>query len=110
MGGVHLQRTLYVGPAEDPAPLLPAFQPNPLGQDDSLTATGHIDVAFVLTKYGRGRDVEIRDAANVSAAAQEHVTSLIRRSRFRPQLSNGEFAAETPVAFRYYVYENEQRR
>ena len=46
------------------------FEPNPLARDETRPATGHIDVAFTITKYGRGRDVEIRDAANATEAAQ----------------------------------------
>jgi hypothetical protein len=81
--------------------VLPAFKPNPLAHD--ATATGYIDVAFAITKYGRSRDLEIRGSANASGAAQERLVGLIRGSRFRPRLTDGRFADVTPVAFRYYV-------
>lgn len=119
--GYEMARTL-LQETDQPAPLLdelfapatpvvlPAFRPNPLAPNDVRAATGHIDVAFTLTKYGRGRDVEVRDAANATVGAQDRLVGLIMRSRFRPQLTEGEFAAETPVAFRYYLYENDYRR
>ena len=55
-----------------PTPVvLPAFQPNPLARDETRAATGYIDVAFEITKYGRSRAVEILDAANATHAAKQ---------------------------------------
>ncbi len=85
--------------------VLPAFQPNPLARDESKDATGHIDVAFDITKYGRGRAVEILDAANATRDAQHRLVRLIMNSRFRPQPSNGVFDRSSRVAMRYYVYD-----
>ncbi len=85
--------------------VLPAFQPNPLARDESRDATGHVDVAFDITKYGRGRAVEIIDAANVNRDAQHRLVSLIMNSRFRPRPSDGGFDRASRVAMRYYVYD-----
>jgi hypothetical protein len=85
--------------------VLPAFQPNPLARDESKDATGHIDVEFDITKYGRGRAVEILDAANVTRDAQRRLVSLIMNSRFRPQPYDGAFDRASRVAMRYYVYD-----
>jgi hypothetical protein len=85
--------------------VLPAFQPNPLARDESKDATGHIDVAFDITKYGRGRAVDILDAANVTRDAQERLVALIMNSRFRPRPSDGAFDRASRVAMRYYVYD-----
>ena len=85
--------------------VLPAFRPNPLTRDETRPATGHIDVAFTITKYGRGRDVEIRGASNAAEAAQHDLVVLIKSNRFRPRLTNGEFAEASPVAMRYYLYD-----
>jgi hypothetical protein len=85
--------------------VLPAFNGNPLAPDPTLTATGHIDVAFTITKYGRSRDVEIREAVNATDDARERLRDLINSSRFRPRLTDGVFADTTPVAFRYYLHE-----
>jgi hypothetical protein len=85
--------------------VLPAFQPNPLARDESKDATGHVDVAFDITKYGRGRAVEILGAANVTRDAQHRLVSLIMNSRFRPRPSDGAFDRASRVAVRYYVYD-----
>jgi hypothetical protein len=85
--------------------VLPSFQPNPLERDETRAATGYIDVAFELTKYGRSRAVEILDAANADHAAKQDLMALIRTNRYRPRLTDGVFADATPVRIRYYLYE-----
>jgi hypothetical protein len=90
-----------------PTPVvLPAFQPNPLAPDEARAATGYIDVAFEISKYGRSRAVEILDAANASHAAKQDLVALIRTSRYRPRMTDGVFADATPVRMRYYLYES----
>lgn len=84
--------------------VLPAFEPNPLARDETRAATGHIDVTFGITKYGRARDVEIREVANAPAAARRDLVGLLRSSRFRPR-STGSQVGESPVAVRYYLYD-----
>ncbi|RPI61925.1 MAG: hypothetical protein EHM50_04845 [Lysobacterales bacterium] len=89
-----------------PTPIvLPAFQPNPLAKDGARDPTGHIDVAFEITKYGRGRAVEFLDAANAPENAKQRLLNLIRSNRFRPRLMDGEFADAAPVRMRYYLYD-----
>ena len=85
--------------------VLPAFRPNPLAADDTRPATGHVDVAFEITRYGRGRQIVIIDAASASRDETNQVVSLIKNHRFRPRLTNGEFADATPVEVRFYLYE-----
>ena len=85
--------------------VLPAFQPNPLARDETRAATGYIDIAFEITKYGRSRDVEILDSANANHAAKQDLIALIRTNRYRPRLTDGVFADATPVRMRYYLYE-----
>jgi hypothetical protein len=84
--------------------VLPAFQPNPLARDETKEAIGHIDVEFDVTKYGRGRDVEILDAANATRDAQDRLVRLIATSRFRPRPVAGTFDRASRVAVRYYLY------
>ena len=84
--------------------ILPAFEPNPLLRDEARPTTGHIDVAFEITKYGRPRAVEIVDAANATTAAKRDLLALIRNNRFRPRLTDGQFADAAPVRVRYYLY------
>jgi hypothetical protein len=84
--------------------VLPAFQPNPLDRDETRAATGYIDVAFEITKYGLSRGVEIVDEDNATLATKRDLLALIRSNRYRPQLIDGQFAAATPVRVRYYLY------
>jgi hypothetical protein len=83
--------------------VLPSFESSPLARDETRAETGHIDVAFAITKYGRARDIEIRGAANATEAAQDDLVSLLKSSRFRPRLTQGRFADSSPVVVRYYL-------
>ncbi len=85
--------------------VLPSFEPNPLAPDATRSATGHIDVTFAITKYGRARDIEIRRAAAAAARAEGDLVALLKSSRFRPRSADG--PDESPVAVRYYVYDSE---
>ena len=84
--------------------VLPAFRPNPLVSQETSDSTGHIDVAFEVTRYGKSRQVEILDTtANAPKAAQADLLRLISRSQFRPGVSDGEIASATPFVVRYYL-------
>jgi hypothetical protein len=83
--------------------VLPAFERSPLARDETRAATGHIDVSFAITKYGRARDVEIRDAASATDADRADIVSLLKSSRFRPRLTAGQFADASPVVVRVYL-------
>jgi hypothetical protein len=83
--------------------VLPSFEVSALARDETIPATGHIDVTFAITKYGRARDVEVRDAVNATDADQADLVSLLKRNRFRPRLTDGEFADSSGVAMRYYL-------
>jgi hypothetical protein len=76
-----------------------------LAPDEARPATGHIDVAFEITQYGRARGVEIRDAANAGSDALGRLISLVKSNRFRPRATAGQFPDATPVLLRYYLYE-----
>jgi hypothetical protein len=84
--------------------VLPAFQPNPLAPVPNKDAKGYIDVEFEISKYGRGRAVELVDAANTTKAEQNDLVRLIAHSRFRPRPTDGEFEGSSRVSLRYYVY------
>ena len=86
--------------------VLPTFLPNPLISPQTESSTGFVDVAFEITKYGRGQSVEILDTTTASKAARQELASLIKRSRFRPQLTDGAFVRTEPVVVRYYVNES----
>ena len=83
--------------------VLPSFEPSPLARDDTNAVTGHIDVEFAITKYGRARDIEVRDAMNATEAARDDLVSLLKSSRFRPRLTQGRFADSSPILVRYYL-------
>lgn len=85
--------------------VLPSFEPNPLARDATRPATGHIDVAFAITKYGRARDIEIRAAEHAVDAARADLVRLLKSNRFRPRLTDGGFADSPPVVVRYHVYD-----
>jgi hypothetical protein len=85
--------------------VLPTFRPNPLARDATRTATGHVDVAFEITKYGRGREIVVLNLANASPTEADDLITLIKRSRFRPRLTDGRFADAAPVVVRHYLYD-----
>jgi hypothetical protein len=84
--------------------VLPAFGPNPFAPQAGRSATGHIDVAFEITKYGRGRAVRVLSAENAPADAVSELAGLIKANRFRPRLTAGRFADAAPVTLRYQLY------
>lgn len=85
--------------------VLPDFVPNPLVSQQKPESTGHIDVAFEITRYGVSRRVEILDATtNATDAAKDSLVDLIRASRFRPRLIDGRFQT-SHVTVRYYLNE-----
>lgn len=84
---------------------LPAFYPNSLATTEQ-GAIGHIDVAFVIDTHGRSRRVRILDTtSNAPESAQKRLKQLIERSRFRPQLVEGQFADTDTIVLRYYLHE-----
>jgi hypothetical protein len=84
--------------------VLPAFQPNPLAPAPNKESKGYIDVVFEISKYGRGRDVELVSAVNATKASQDKLIRLITNSRFRPRPAGGEFDGSSRVSLRYYLY------
>jgi hypothetical protein len=84
--------------------VLPAFQPNPLAPVPDKAAKGYIDVAFEISKYGRGRAVQLVGEESTSEDEQDELVRLIAHSRFRPRPTDGEFDGASRVSLRYYVY------
>jgi hypothetical protein len=84
--------------------VLPAFTPNPLASIETPGSQGFIDVAFEITKYGEGKSIEILDTTtNTTEAARVRLRDIIKWSRFRPRVANGEFEDPSRVVVRYYV-------
>jgi hypothetical protein len=88
--------------APDRPVALPVFMPNPFAADDKAEASGHIDAAFEVDKYGRSRRVKILDATEeATRATEKHVQHLILERRFRPRLIDGRVADRDRVVIRY---------
>jgi hypothetical protein len=83
---------------------LPTFLPNPL-DSDSEQATGHIDVAFDIGRFGTTRRIEVLDTSSASPAARQRVVDVISRGRFRPIMIEGEIPRSSRVVARYFVKE-----
>lgn len=92
--------------APDTPVALPTFLPNPLTGGERRESADYIDVAFEITKYGASRRVEVLDATtDASDAAQAELVRSIKRSRFRPRVTNGRVTDSAPVVVRYYLDE-----
>jgi hypothetical protein len=87
------------------AVVLPAFEPNPLVADERRVASGYIDVAFEITRFGRSRGIEVVAVNNATQAARRDLIELIGHSRFRPRPMDGQFGGTSAVRVRYYLYE-----
>lgn len=85
--------------------VLPSFERNPLAPDDTRPATGYIDVAFSITKYGRARNVKIKALENAGAGARADLVELLKTNRFRPRLTDGRVTDSDPVVVRYRLYD-----
>lgn len=84
--------------------VLPAFLPNPLLSKRTPDSSGHIDVAFYITKYGRSEHIEILDTTtNATRAKRKELVHLIGRCLFRPRISDGGVDDSSRVVLRYYL-------
>jgi hypothetical protein len=83
--------------------VLPAFAPNPFVSVETEATSAYIDVAFRITKLGEPARIEIVGATpDVTDAAKKDLEILIKTSRFRPRVIDGEFGA-SDVVVRYHV-------
>lgn len=84
--------------------VLPALLPNPLASEEISESIGYIDVAFDITKYGKSKQIEILDTTtNATRAAKKNLVHLIRHSRFRPRVTDGQFTDTSRVVVRHYL-------
>jgi hypothetical protein len=80
------------------------FGPNLFRSPAKGESPRHIDVSFDITKYGRGKRIEILDTSK--GATRPEVRDLIRLiegTRFRPRFVDGKLADSTPVVVRYHL-------
>ena len=81
--------------------VLPTFRPNPLQMP---IGERYIDVTFEITKFGEPRHIDIVGVApNVPNSAKGELMAVIKTSRFRPRITDGELGRASPVAVRYYL-------
>jgi hypothetical protein len=85
--------------------MLPTFAQNPADAARAQSATGHVDIAFEVTRYGTSRRIDVLSSNNASKDARSDLVRLVARGRFRPVVRDGELARATPVVVRYYVQE-----
>lgn len=86
--------------------VLPKFLANRAAPEHADGATGYVDVAFEITRFGTTRRIRVESTSgNVSNAAQGRVTRWIVENHFRPQRVNGQFADAARVVVRHYVHE-----
>jgi hypothetical protein len=80
------------------------FAPNPFAPAANAESSRYIDVSFDITKYGRGKRIEILDTSKVATRAERRgLIRLIERTRFRPRFVDGKFAELAPVVVRYHL-------
>jgi hypothetical protein len=83
---------------------LPTYEPNPFAHSAADASSRYVDVAFDVTKYGRGERIEIREtSSDATRAEQREVVHLIESTSFRPRFDDGALADSAPVAVRYYL-------
>ncbi len=81
---------------------LPTFAPNPFDSAATTDPSSYIDVSFVVTKHGRGEQIEILDASeNATRGDARDLIRLIESTSFRPRFIDGELAAAAPVSVHY---------
>ena len=80
---------------------LPADKRNPFASA-ATESSRYIDVAFDVTKHGRGEQIEILDSSKDATRGDERdLIRLIESTSFRPRVVDGELAASAPVVVRY---------
>jgi hypothetical protein len=83
---------------------LPTFVPNPL-DTDAAGATGYIDVAFDVHRFGPAANIRVVSASPSATRDQKNaLVRLIRGSTFRPRIVSGEVAKASTVNLRYYLH------
>jgi hypothetical protein len=82
---------------------LPTFVPNPFASAAAAESSRYVDVAFDVTKYGRGERIVILATSDATRAEEKDVMSLIKGTTFRPRVAAGELAASARVVLRYHL-------
>jgi hypothetical protein len=74
--------------------------------DKSAVKNGQIKWQLTVSRYGESRRIEILETTmNATDPDKTRLIRLIQSSRFRPRVTDGEFARASPVVVRYYLTE-----
>jgi len=66
-------------------------------------SSGHVDIAFEITKYGRAQGIEIVDATPNCTNDEKHALVLfVRDGLYRPRAANGAIVDGSRVVWRYH--------
>jgi hypothetical protein len=66
-------------------------------------SSGHIDIAFEITKYGRAQRIDIVDATpNCTDEEKKNLFLFVRDGLYRPRAANGAIVDGSRVVWRYY--------
>jgi hypothetical protein len=86
--------------------LLPTFRPSLFAPELAEGATGHVDVAFDIARFGTTSRINVLDTtSNTSSAAERQVTRWLVDHRFRPRLTDGQVVDTARIVARAYVHE-----
>lgn len=85
--------------------VLPSTESNPLISSADPASGNYIELAFDVTKYGEGEDVERLDASGTARDVEKDLVRTIRRGAFRPRLVEGEAVDADRVVLRHHVSE-----
>jgi hypothetical protein len=81
---------------------LPTFDANPFASAATAESGRYIDVAFAVTKYGKGEQIKVLDTSKGATRAElRDVVHSIESSSFRPRIVDGKLADSAPVVVRY---------
>ena len=84
--------------------VLPSFAANPLDSPESPGSRGFIEVSFVIAEDGKSKRIDVLERTeNVARAEEKDLVQVIKYRRFRPQVTDGQFADSNPIVLRYYI-------
>jgi hypothetical protein len=86
--------------------VLPAFTSNPLVSLETPQSVGYIDISFVVAEDGKSKEIDVIDTiGDLPRIAEKELVRTVKFNRFRPRVTNGQFADSDPIVVRYYVNE-----
>lgn len=92
-------------PQQLPAFIHPAWSRASLGLPDdvALQYKGHIDVEFVLNRFGRVTKADLLGRSNPDVKlVEQRLLRSLRRAQFRPRFENGQLKTSDRIQARYY--------